>query len=271
MTMNQILHCDAVAGMKSLPNDHVPLTVTSPPYDAIRDYGGHRFNFEEIATELWRVTKPGGVVCWHAQNQIIDGSDSCTTDRQTLFFRELGFCLYQRLYVVALNFRNSQRRYYRQTSIVLVLSKGRPNAVTLLKDRPNINAGRLTGASLKYRDQDGSLTQRGSPKVYASHGVRGDCWVVDVGGCKTTQDRYAFDQGALMPERLARDLIRSYSEPQDLVLDPMAGAATTPKMALLAHRRYLGFEPWDQAFAIAERRMRDAHRRLTDLCMAIGS
>ena len=269
--INRIIYCDAVTGMRCLPNDHVPLTVTSPPFDAIRDYGGHHFDFEAIATELWRVTEPGGVVCWHVQDQIIDGSESCTIDKQTLFFRELGFRLYQRIYVVAMSYRKSQRRYYRQTSIVLVLSKGRPDTVIPLKDRPNINAGRITGGGLKYRERDGSFTHRRPPRVNPSHGVRGDCWVYDVGGHKTTMDRYAFGHGALMPERLARDLILSYSEPRDLVLDPMAGAGTTPKMALLTHRRYLGFEPWDKAFAISERQMQDAHTLLTDMCMEIGS
>ncbi len=264
--INKIIHCDAVTGMQCLPNDHVPLTVTSPPFDDVRDYGGHFFNFEAIATELWRVTKPGGVVCWHVQDQIIEGSESCTIDKQTLSFRELGFRLYQRIYIVALSYRKSQRRYYRQTSIVLVLSKGRPNTVVPLKDRPNHNAGRISGGGLKYRERDGSLTYRRPPRVNPSHGVRGDCWVFDVGGQKSTRDSYAFAQGALMPERLARDLILSYSEPGELILDPMAGAATTPKMALLNHRRYLGFEPWDKAFAIAERRIQDAHTLLTDLC-----
>jgi hypothetical protein len=265
--INRILNCDAVTGMRSLPNDFVPLTVTSPPYDAIRDYGGHHFDFQAIATELWRVTRPGGVVCWHVQDQIVDGSESCTIDRQTLFFRDLGFTLYQRIYVFAMSFRRSKRRYYRHTSIVLVLSKGRPDTVNLLSDRPNNNAGRLSGGGLSYRKRDGTL-KRTPSKINPTHGVRGDCWVYDVGGGKTTNDRYAFSQGALMPERLARDLIRSYSVPRDLVLDPMAGAATTPKMALLTHRRYLGFEPWDKAYTIAERRMQDAYTVLTDLCLA---
>jgi hypothetical protein len=267
--INKLIQCDAVIGMQSLRNDHVPLTVTSPPYDEIRDYGGHYFDFGAIANELWRITRPGGVVCWHVQDQIIDGSESCTIDRQTLCFRDLGFTLYQRIYVVGLSYRRSPRRYYRQTSIVLVLSKGRPDTVHLLRDRPNINAGRLSVGGLTYRERDGSF-KRLHPEVNPSHGVRGDCWVYNVGGSNTSQDRYAFAQGALMPERLALDLILSYSMPGDLVLDPMGGAGTTPKMALLRHRRYFAFEPWDKAFGIAERRLRDAHSFLTDLCLENG-
>ena len=149
--------------MRCLPNDDVPLTVTSPPFDDVRDYGGHHFDFEAIARELWRVTKPGGVVCWHIQDQIIDGSESCTIDKQTLFFRELGFRLYQRIYVVAMAYRKSNRRYYRQTSIVLVLSKGRPSTMIPLHDRPNHNAGRLSGGGLTYRERDGSQTDAAQP------------------------------------------------------------------------------------------------------------
>jgi DNA modification methylase len=266
---NRLLHCDAVTGMRGLLTGSIDLVVTSPPFDELRDYGGHHFNFEEIATELWRVIKPCGIVCWQVQDQIIEGSESCTIDKQSLVFRQLGFRLYQRIYVVAMSYRKSNRRYHRQTSIVLVLSRGRPKTVILLADRPNHNAGRLSGGGLRYRLRDGSITRR-APTVIPSRGVRGDCWVYDVGGHKTTIDRYAFAHGALMPEKLARDLILSYSEPGDLVLDPMAGAATTPKMALLNHRRYLGCEPWDKAYVIAKRRMQDAHTILTDLCLEIG-
>ena len=142
---------NAVTGMRLLPKGYVRLTVTSPPYDDLREYGGHRFNFQEIAIELWRITRPGGVVCWHVQDQIVDGSESCTIDQQTLYFRELGFRIYQRLFIVAMAYRISPRRYHRQTSIVLVLSKGRPDTVNLLKDRPNNYAGRLSGGGLRFR------------------------------------------------------------------------------------------------------------------------
>jgi DNA modification methylase len=256
--INKFIHTDALTGMESLESDSIPLTVTSPPFDGARDFGGHEFNFKAIAQELWRITRPGGILCWQYQDQIFEGSETCTSATQTLFFKGIGFRLYQTLFIVSYSFRRSTRRYYRMTSTVQAWSKGRPDVINLLKDRPNRNAGRMSGGGLTYRSKEG-LIERRSPKINAPIGIRGDCWVYDVGGCKTTTDRYAFSHPALMPEALARDLIESYSVRGDVVLDPMAGAATTLKMALLSGRKYLGFEPWDLAFGLAERRMKDAH------------
>ena len=37
----------------------VDLTVTSPPYDDLRNYKGYHFDFEKVAKGLYRVTKTG--------------------------------------------------------------------------------------------------------------------------------------------------------------------------------------------------------------------
>jgi DNA modification methylase len=62
---NQLTGCDLILGdcallMNSFPDDLVDLTVTSPPYDGLRTYNGYSFDFENIARQLYRVTKPGG-------------------------------------------------------------------------------------------------------------------------------------------------------------------------------------------------------------------
>lgn len=91
-SFNQILQGNCVELMKMVPDGLIPLTLTSPPFDDIRDFDGWlaEFDFEAIATELYRITCDGGVVCWHVQNQI-DGGESCTAEEQKLFFRKLGF------------------------------------------------------------------------------------------------------------------------------------------------------------------------------------
>jgi site-specific DNA-methyltransferase (adenine-specific) len=74
----------------------VDLTVTSPPYDDLRNYGqsdlGWNFDkFKEISQHLYDITKPGGVVVWIVGDQTYDGGESLNSFRQALYFQEVGF------------------------------------------------------------------------------------------------------------------------------------------------------------------------------------
>jgi DNA modification methylase len=77
--------------MKTLEDNSIDLTVTSPPYDILRDYHGYTFDFEGIAKELFRVTKQGGVVVWVVGDATIKGSETGTSFKQALYFKEIGF------------------------------------------------------------------------------------------------------------------------------------------------------------------------------------
>ena len=79
--------------IKELPNDCIDLTVTSPPYDNLRTYEGFSWDFEALAKELYRVTKPGGVVVWNVNDATIKGSETGTSFKQALYFKEIGFNL----------------------------------------------------------------------------------------------------------------------------------------------------------------------------------
>ena len=85
---------DCSEGLKLLDNECIDLTVTSPPYDNLRTYNGYSFDFQNIAKELYRVTKQGGVVVWVVGDQTIKGSESGTSFRQALYFKEIGFNLH---------------------------------------------------------------------------------------------------------------------------------------------------------------------------------
>lgn len=235
---NRLFHGCGIAGMRMLATDSIPLVVTSPPYGTIRDYGGHPFSFKSMARELWRIIMPGGVVCWHTQDQIIDGAESGESIRQCLYFLDLGFRLHTTLAVegsVTAKYRN---RYGQAIQHVFVLSKDKAKVFNPIKDVPNVEAGRIR--TYRERLPDGTRRDRQTvrTKPYRKRGVH---WKYSV-GTHNTPDRMAWEHPALMPEALAKDLILSWSNEGDLVLDPMSGAATTAKMAFLSNRRYLGFE-----------------------------
>jgi site-specific DNA-methyltransferase (adenine-specific) len=238
--LNQILLGDCVAKMQQLPDGSIVLTVTSPPYDKIRKYGGHPFDFEAIAKELWRITAQGGVVVWVVQDQVVNGSFTGTKYKQALHFMGLGFTLLNDLTLTTVNTRFCQTiRYAHSSHTAFVLSKGRPRAVNLLRDKRNISAGKFK-KDWTARSEDGKLRRGRYGKHIPPFGLRSDVWTYQVGGIHTTKDEISHPDP--MAEKMAEDLILSFSRPGDVVFDPMCGSGTTCKAALLNHRSYLGME-----------------------------
>ena len=57
-----MLYCgDCVEVMGGMESESIDLTVTSPPYDDLRDYNGYVFDFEAIANQLYRLTNRGAL------------------------------------------------------------------------------------------------------------------------------------------------------------------------------------------------------------------
>ena len=83
-----IINGDCLDELKKMEENSIDLTVTSPPYDNLRDYNGYDFDFEGIAKELYRVTKDGGVVVWVVGDATIKGSETGTSFKQALFFKD---------------------------------------------------------------------------------------------------------------------------------------------------------------------------------------
>jgi site-specific DNA-methyltransferase (adenine-specific) len=53
--INKIYNENCLETMARMQDEFIDLTVTSPPYDNLRDYNGYSFDFESIAKELYRV------------------------------------------------------------------------------------------------------------------------------------------------------------------------------------------------------------------------
>lgn len=135
-----ILHGDSVEQLRTLPAESVQLCVTSPPYDKLRTYGGHSWDFEGTARELFRVLTAGAIVCWNVGAQVVDGSESLTPFKQAIYFVEqCGFRLHDTMLYAKLNGAKPDCQRYNQCfEYVFILSKGKPTTVNLIKDKPNI-------------------------------------------------------------------------------------------------------------------------------------
>ena len=84
LELNRI-HCgDNCDLLGKMPRECVDLVVTSPPYDDLRTYGGHSWDFFGVAWHLKRVLKPGGVIVWVVADATKDGSGTTAKAAKTL-------------------------------------------------------------------------------------------------------------------------------------------------------------------------------------------
>lgn len=241
--------------MARMPDYFVDLTVTSPPYDNLRRYNGYCFDFENVAKELFRVTKQGGVVVWVVGDSTKNGSESGTSFRQALYFKECGFNLYDTM-IYSKPPRGAcgnNKGYWQSFEYMFVFSKCKISTQNIIKDRRNKES--RSGDNGTKRLSDGSLkkVQRGG---YGEFGRRTNIWEYEIGSGKTTKDNCASFHPAIFPEKLANDHILSWSNPGDLVYDPFMGSGTTAKMAILNGRNWIGSEISEEYCKIIEERVK---------------
>ena len=246
---------DCLEIMKSLPDASIDLTVTSPPYDNLRTYNGYSFDFEGIAKELYRVTKDGGVVVWVVGDATINGSETGTSFKQALYFKEIGFNLHDTMIYQKNNFANpSSNRYHQIFEFMFILSKGKPKSFNPIKDRKNVCAGESNWGANKARQKDGSFKER-PKKIVSEYGMRYNIWEFMTSKGFATKDNFAYSHPAIFPEKVAHDHIISWSNEGDTVLDCFLGSGTTGKMANQLNRKFIGIEISQEYLEIAKGRI----------------
>ena len=244
---------DCLATMAKLPAGCVDLTVTSPPYDDLRTYKGYTFDFESVAKGLYRVTKPGGVVVWVVGDATIKGSETGTSFRQALHFKEIGFNLHDTMIYLKPGFSAVGAlavRYAPVFEYMFVFTKGKLKTFNPLKDRVCKHSNSVLSGTI--RNPDGTTKRMSNEgKVYAKNGLghRYNVWEINP---------QSNGHPAPFPESLANDHIVSWSNEGDLVYDPFLGSGTTGKMALLNKRRFIGSEISAEYCAMAQKRIADA-------------
>jgi len=238
MDINKIYCGDCVDWLGKIADESIDMVLTSPPYDNLKKYEGYAFNFEAIAKELYRVIKPGKVVVWVVGDAVIDGSETGTSFKQALYFKEIGFNIHDTMIYEknssTFPARRTGNRYTQIFEYMFVFSKGKPEC-NLLCDKENKWKG--------HTSYDGKI-----PPV-PDFSPRTNIWWY------ATSFNDKNDHPAVFPEPLAFDHIKSWSDVGDIVLDPMCGSGTTLKMAKKLSRNYIGIDISSKYCSIAEHRL----------------
>lgn len=228
---------DNIEGMKQLDDESVDLTVTSPPYDNLRTYKGFTWDFEGVANQLFRITKQGGVVIWIVGDATIDGSETGTSFKQALYFKEIGFNLHDTMIYHKNNPVPNEVgfRYQASFEYMFVLSKGKPKTFNPITE-PCIMFGKIIPKKdgKQFRQKDGNMKSSHGLKYNKPFKFKHNIWSFNLSGSKK--------HPATFPEKLVEDHILSWSNEGDIVLDPFMGSGTTAKMAKKNNRNFIGFE-----------------------------
>lgn len=256
-----ITNIDCIKGLKEISDKQVDLTVTSPPYDNLRDYQGISWNsivWKEVLQQIYRVTKDGGVLVWIVGDSVVNGSETGTSFEQALYAKEIGFNLHDTMIYAKDSFAFPMNtRYHQVFEYMFILSKGKPKTFNMIKDRLNKSVG--CKLSSTDRQKDGSLSvvdfSKRNNKEIKEYGGRFNIWEYKIGRGKIGD--YS-THPAPFPEKLAEDHIISWSNEGDTVLDPFCGSGTTGKMAVINNRNFIGFDLSSDYCEIASTRIKKA-------------
>jgi site-specific DNA-methyltransferase (adenine-specific) len=252
---------DCADVMKAMPGNSVDMVLTSPPYDNLREYEGTlSFGFDDfknVASQLFRVIKQGGCVVWIVNDATINGSETGTSFKQALYFKEIGFLLHDTMIWQKISPYQHKNRYIQNFEYMFVFSKGRRKFANLIKDRKNKWAGTPIHGTERQKNGEMkklSLTQKS--KNVKEFGARFNIW--DILPDKNNKTGHP----AVFPLRLAEDHIKTWSNIGDVVLDPFMGSGTTGVACLNLDRSFIGIEKCQKYFDIAKGRIEN--NQLTD-------
>jgi len=246
-----------------IDDESIDLILTSPPYDNLRTYNdkisdnknNFSFEFNKFSSEFYRILKVGGVLVWVVGDQVKNGGETANSFRQVLGFINDGFILYDTMIYMKNGSPFPEKRRYSQVfEYMFILTKGKPKTVNLIKDKENKWSGFSNFGKRVMRTKDGNLKEM--PKfTIAEYGTRYNVWKYNTGKNYSTKDEMAFKHPAIFPEELAEDHILSWSNENDIVLDPMVGSGTTSKMAKLNNRNFIGFDINEEYVEISNKRV----------------
>ena len=255
--MNEIVTSDNISYLKTLPDEYIDLVVTSPPYDALRDYNGYELDLHGLGEQLLRVLKDGGICVMVIQDSTKDFAKSLTSFRTIIDWCDnIGF----RLFECNIYHRQGtegawwKKRFRVDHEYMPIFLKGkRPQYF----DKENIkipskHGGKvMTGANIRTKSG-----RTGSRKIKINP-TKCPGTVMTFGNTCGGESKLKSQHPAVFPNMLAYDMIECFCPPEGIVLDPFNGSGTTTLAAKCLDRKYIGIDVSEEYNNIALQRLHE--------------
>lgn len=252
MEFGRIYQENCVETLQRIDDGLIDLTITSPPYDDLREYNGYHLSIRDIADLLYKKTADGGVVVWVVGDRTVNGSESLTSFQHAFWFRDAGFRVHDTMIYHKNNPIPSDcgKRYRQCFEYMFCFSKGQPKTfnpmMQPIKQEKAFKSFRITKVGRNDLAHDHIAPKERKVNNIFSYNV----------GTSSSKDKIAFEHPAIFPERLVEDQINTWTNKGDVVYDCFMGSGTTAKIAENMERRWFGSEISGEYIRIAEERLR---------------
>jgi len=129
----------------------------------------------------------------------------------------------------------NHNRYEQQFEYMFVFSKGKPNTFNPLKENTKTKGKEYSWKNTNDYGDKSAKRSRDEISIGKDTKNRFNIWFMSVASSK-------FTNSAPFPEKLAEDHILSWSNPDDVVMDCLAGSGTTGIMAHKNGRKFILIE-----------------------------
>jgi site-specific DNA-methyltransferase (adenine-specific) len=232
MEVNKIYNEDCLQTMTRMHDETIDMVLTSPPYDDLRTYNS-LFDLDKICKELYRITKKGGVCVWVVGDKSVNGSESGTSFKQALKFKECGWNLHDTMIFKKKNpMPYIKKNCYTQAfEYMFVFSKGVPKTANMLTEPCNYAGVTITSTNTNEQ------SMKAKKKVYHTKNekIRHNVFEYVLAGTN-------YGHPAIFPKQLAIDHIKSWSNEGDLIYDCFMGSGTVAVVSIMLNRNWIGSE-----------------------------
>lgn len=233
---------DCLELMKDIPDGSIDMILCDLPYGITANKWDCRIDLNLLWEQYWRVLKQNGVVALNASQPFT----SLLVTSQIKRYRHEWIWIKNR----GSNFANTVREPMKEHESILIFSRGKWTYNKQMQERTGAGLSRARynvkyeSRSNNYREFDARPTNKLSTLRVPSTWQKFNCEV----GLHPTQK----------PVALCEYLIKTYTNPGEIVLDNCMGSGSTGVACVNTGRRFIGMELDPNYFEIAQKRIAKA-------------
>ena len=243
---NNIYQGDCLELLKGIPDGSVDCVITDPPYGTTENKWDKKVDLVALWKELYRVTKPNAAFLLNAQMPF--AVDLVNSNRKDFRYE----WIWQK--IQGTGFLNANKMPLKIHEQILVF----------YRKLPTYNPQKWQGKPLPLCYSEIISRNYNYKKAVPYSNPTGLRYPTDIIKCNYDKNRYnsTIKNKTLHPTQkpvaLIEYLIKTYTNPGELVLDCFLGSGTTAVAAINTGRKYIGFELKEEYIEMAKKRIEDA-------------